>query len=170
MTVFVTSGGNRYHANPACYALATGRSTQAYRAGEGLYGESWYGAGNLDGLYPVAAIPIEALARSRYTACRVCVPPALALPPTGRTYGHKPVTGVTFGGAVDTVCQRCTVPGLVWGWDAHLVRLPWPCTSAVVLGLVPRCPDCGNGIDVPGSRKCASCEHCDQIDAWGTAL
>lgn len=135
MTVFVTSGGTRFHADRACYALANGRSTQAYRAGEGLYGESWYGAGSLEGLYPVAAVPVEALAHSRYTACRVCVPPALALPVTGQTYGHEPVTESDVWGRPQLVCARCTERGARWGWDNRLIRTFWPCMSAVVLGL-----------------------------------
>lgn len=140
VTVFVTSGGRRFHADRACYALANGRATQAYRAGSGLYGESWYGAGNLDGLYPVAAIPIEALpARDGYTACRVCVPPALALPATGETYGHEPFE---YDGV--PICRRCFTRHhrRFVQWDGTTtVRedrriVPWPCASAVVLGLV----------------------------------
>lgn len=134
MTVFVTAGGTRFHADRGCQALANGRGTQAYRAANGLYGESWYGAGGLDGLYPVAAIPVEALAHSGRTACRVCVPHALALPATGQTYGHRPVTGFPSG----EVCARCDERRRD-GRGRWIYRpMPWPCTSAVVLGLAPR--------------------------------
>lgn len=130
--VFVTSGGARFHADRECSALATGRGTAAYRAGETYLP----GAGGLDGLYPVAAVPVEALAHSRYTACRVCVPPALALPATGQTYGHEPVTEVDLWGTPRLVCARCTEGSARWGWDDRLIRTFWPCTSAAVLGLV----------------------------------
>jgi hypothetical protein len=145
--VYTTQGGTRYHADPACYALANGRSTQAYRAGEGAYGESWYGAGSLDGLYPLERRSVISAVRFSYTACLRCVPAANALPfPIGETYGHERLTinpsccGDSCCGNREErqVCVRCSNDiSRRHGWNWAL-DVPWPCTSAVVLGLVPR--------------------------------
>jgi hypothetical protein len=54
------------------------------------------------------------------------------------TFGHEPTYSQHFG----TVCRRCTKT--VTHYDeayrpSRWVRpVPWPCTSAVVLGLTPR--------------------------------
>ena len=76
------------------------------------------------------------------------------------TFGHDPVTDDReFFGEVsdDIVCARCwrhvktwssyTVgyddrAGVLWenGWIHYDTRVTWPCTSAIVLGLVPRKP------------------------------
>jgi hypothetical protein len=141
--VYTTQGGMRYHADPACYALANGRSTQAYRAGEGLYGESWYGAQSLDGLYPLVRRSTISAAHRSYTACLRCVPSEQAMQPLPLVtfdYGHEPTIGISENSLADTVCQRCTEPGFWWGNVSELrpVHIVWPCMSAVVLGLVPR--------------------------------
>lgn len=144
--VVITSGGRRYHDDLHCTSLANGRR---------LSGGRW----------PQRLSRPEIAARAGYTACRVCVPPTLALPATGETHGHEPVE--IWG---DKFCPRCRDHGVDEDGEPWWYPVLWPCMSAVVLGLAPRCPDCGNGVDVPGGRKCASCEHNDQIDAWGTAL
>lgn len=77
------------------------------------------------------------------------------------TFGHEPFSDETefFGEIPDDkpVCARCSRTvrewtsytvgyderaGVLWeeGWVHYWVRIPWPCTSAVVLGLVPRVP------------------------------
>jgi hypothetical protein len=121
--VFTTFHGRRFHADPDCLVLDLGRYLTGSR-------------------YDVMTrLPSEAI-RVGYTACRVCVPPALALPATGETYGHEPVdeyAGTPEGerGVSRIVCARCMrwtqwpEVGLCAG---H--RVTWPCTSAVVLGLV----------------------------------
>lgn len=136
--VFTTAGGTRYHADPACYALTNGRSTQAYWAGAGLYGQRWYGAQYLDGLYPLVRRSTISAQQFSFTACRVCVPPALALPATGETYGHEPVCGNGWYGGGEIVCARCTEPLPLWLPRSRRrpVSVHWPCTSALVLGLV----------------------------------
>jgi hypothetical protein len=131
--VYTTQGGTRYHADRACYALANGRGTQAYFAGEWLYG-----AQSLAGLYPLVRRSAISAARDGFTACRVCVPAADALPATGETYGHEPVTELNLWDRPYPVCARCTVRGLRWttgGRNPRPVRVDWPCWSAVVLGL-----------------------------------
>jgi hypothetical protein len=149
--VYTTQGGTRYHADRACYALANGRSTQAYRAGEGLYGEGLYGAQCLDGLYPLVRRSTISAQQFSYTACLVCVPPAEAnrpLPFVTFTYGHEPVAGYLPDWLGEfTVCARCEARrSQTWldpeTDDVHVWRfespVPWPCTSALVLGLAPR--------------------------------
>jgi hypothetical protein len=125
--VYTTSGATRFHWDRQCRALAAGR-VLSLRQGE-------------EGVYPVAGVDATAAALTGYTACRVCVPPALALPATGETYGHKPVNeyaGTPFR-TQRIVCARC-VRWVRWrpGGLAIGTYVAWPCTSAVVLGLVPR--------------------------------
>lgn len=116
--VAVTHGGRRFHM-PYCDAQDAGRGLWWNR-----YGVRWWRP--------------EVAARAGFTACRVCVPPALALPATGQTYGHEPATGIGWFGEQETICARCTERGLYWGDADNLrpVHVMWPCTSAVVLGLV----------------------------------
>lgn len=48
-------------------------------------------------------------------------------------FGHRPIVSFVDGRALNRVCARCTTntPTGVW-------RVRWPCTSAIVLGLVDR--------------------------------
>lgn len=135
-TVYTTAGGVRFHADRWCWALATGREDAAWRAGE----ESWQDGASRWGLYPLRKVSAVAAIAEGRTACRVCVPPALALPATGHTYGHERMTGIGWFGEPETICGRCTERGLYWGDSGNLrpVHVMWPCTSAVVLGLAPR--------------------------------
>jgi hypothetical protein len=108
--VAVTLRGRRFH-TPYC---------DAQEAGRGL----WWNRYGLRWLRP------EQAARAGYTACRVCVPPALALSATGETYGHESVTETGYYGP-EQVCARCDRIGA-----APYLSALWPCMSAVVLGLV----------------------------------
>lgn len=120
--VFVTFRGRRFHDYPDCEALDAGRALSG-------------------GRYEARVRRPEDAARAGYTACRVCVPPALALPTTGETYGHEPVdeyAGTPEGarGLSRIVCARC-IRWTRWR-EVRLYcgrRVDWPCTSAIVLGL-----------------------------------
>ncbi|KUN37747.1 hypothetical protein AQJ30_15805 [Streptomyces longwoodensis] len=48
-------------------------------------------------------------------------------------FGHRPMVSFTDGRALNRVCARCTISTLTGEWGVR-----WPCTSAVVLGLVRR--------------------------------
>lgn len=126
--VFTTAGGTRYHADYWCPALNNGREFWAARAGD-------YGGREPGPLYPLKRRSTLSAQQFSYTACLVCVPPADALPPlpfiTGQTHGHEPVTETGYYGP-EQVCARCTFPFAVQ------LSVPWPCTSALVLGLVER--------------------------------
>jgi hypothetical protein len=125
--VYTTDGGTRYHADRECPGLN----------GRFLHYE------------PRRRSTISA-AQFSYTACLVCVPAADALPPLPfvgpGTFGHEPVLGFLADRAGErTVCGRCetrqvrsyvTEPYLnVRRW-VRRSPVPWPCTSAAVLGLV----------------------------------
>ncbi|MFD5631618.1 MULTISPECIES: hypothetical protein [Streptomycetaceae] len=51
--------------------------------------------------------------------------PVRELPPSAEDFGHEPMDVVTNGKLRAVECYRC-----------HAI--PWPCMSAIVLGLVPR--------------------------------
>lgn len=129
-TVYTTAGGRRFHFDRACRALESGRLLNEHDCGcdEFCYHR----------------LPTTHLPRTRsnagaalagFTACRVCVPPRFALPAVGETYGHEPVQHL----GRHIVCRRCTDPYIFWGSRARRripAPMPWPCTSAAVLGLV----------------------------------
>jgi hypothetical protein len=133
-TVYTTLAGERFHFDRECRALNAGQMLNDWDCGD----------------YCNHQHPQEHPKRTRsnlgatllgYTACRVCVPRAFALPATGGTYGHEPVDEYadTPFRTERIVCARCTR----WTrWpDVGLSvgqRVAWPCTSALVLGLVPR--------------------------------
>jgi hypothetical protein len=136
--VYTTAGGRRFHADRACMALANGREYHAYASG---YDAPLYA------LEP--RVPRVAVQRG-FTACRVCVPPALALPATSQTHGHEPWFVLLPDWRKGYGCARCRVrvrvpnmsryddPDDITGWHHETHAVPWPCTSAVVLGLATR--------------------------------
>lgn len=128
-TVYTTGGGRRFHFDHDCMALDAGRALHPFQ-------EPWGGCSVIRTRSNLGAALVG------YTACRVCVPPAHALPATGEDFGHEPVdeyaaTPEGARGVSRIVCARCTrwqslrVLGLSIGR-----RVAWPCTSAAVLGLV----------------------------------
>jgi hypothetical protein len=123
-TVYTTAGGRRFHFARTCRALMAGQDLAEQDCG--CYE------------FCTHRLPTTHLPRRRsnlgaallgYTACRVCVPPALALPATGQTYGHEPVIETGYYGP-EQVCARCDRIGA-----APYASALWPCWSAVVLGL-----------------------------------
>jgi hypothetical protein len=74
----------------------------------------------------------EALGMSRHKwPCAYCMPgsaAALATSPCEDDFGHQPYE---YDGAV--ICRTCYIPH-----KGHREVVYWPCTSAYVLGLVPR--------------------------------
>ncbi len=141
--VFTTAGGTRYHADYWCPPLNNGREFWGARAGD-------YGGREPGPLYPLKRRSTLSAVQFSFTACLVCVPPADALPPlpfVGEDFGHRPewVNAGYCGGCTncgDTeeqeICIRCSLDAARragWARNAHV---PWPCTSALVLGLVER--------------------------------
>jgi hypothetical protein len=83
--VHTTAGGRRFHDDPDCRALVAGQSANSD-------GSSYAGTGYLIGVWTRRFLwPSRRRSPRAARACRVCVPTALALPPTGETYGHEPL-------------------------------------------------------------------------------
>jgi hypothetical protein len=145
-TVYTTAGGRRFHADDSCRALW---SAQALSDWDYDYEFPPPAGARLPQQHAIEAQqPLDA-ARAGYTGCRVCVPPALALPATGETYGHQPCFVCLPDFTKGYGCARCRVRVRVpnWprsgedvatGWHHETHAVLWPCTSAVVLGLAPR--------------------------------
>jgi hypothetical protein len=140
-TVYTTARGRRFHAIHWCRALESGQMLSDWDYDYEFPPPS---GTRLPQVHAVKRRSSISAAHHGYTACRVCVPPALALPPSGETYGHELIdqyAGTPEGdrGVSNAVCARCSV----WEWDPALrlnfgFPVRWPCTSAVVLGLVLR--------------------------------
>lgn len=140
MAVYATVGGRRFHVDAECRALIAGQSVH----GDGSH---YAGTGYLIGVWPVGVVLSVAAARAGFTACRVCVPDADALPGTGETYGHRPWFVCLPDFRKGYGCARCRrvvrVPNIsdddeVTRWHHETHAVPWPCMSALVLGLAPR--------------------------------
>jgi hypothetical protein len=124
-SVYTTAGGRRFHADDSCRALWSGQSLNDWEFDYEFPPPAAWTRPTLWAIEPRQPI---AAALTGYTACRVCVPTANALPATGQTYGHEPVIETGYYGP-EQVCARCNMPRL------PMLSQPWPCTSAVVLGL-----------------------------------
>jgi hypothetical protein len=124
--VFHTHGGRRYHATRNCPAL---------QAGQDLWDtDDWSG-------YAIREETTQQAANRGKTPCVTCKPVVVDVPLFGETFGHEPVRDPIAGAhgwPQFDVCARCS-----WGdvyYDGSPVKervsVAWPCTSAVVLGLV----------------------------------
>lgn len=127
LTVYATARGRRYHATADCTALLSAQALNDWDPG-------WVpGCRALRTYAVVATTPQQATAEGQQPCLR-CRPP---LPPVVETHRHEPVE---YDGV--PICRRCATT--VTRYDEAyrssrwLLAVSWPCTSAVVLGLVGR--------------------------------
>ena len=125
MAVYVTHG-TKYHLDQACPRMT---------AGEDLWdgdSEDWW---HISGSYRREVATVQEAAARGKLPCLHCVPAAECVfqPLYGQTFGHK---GAVLDG--DVFCVRCRDRGIDDNGDPWTYPTLWPCTSAVVLGLVPR--------------------------------
>lgn len=146
--VYVTAGGARYHRTVDCRGL---EAMQAIN--EEMGGLNWVPGAPYTVCHATEPVPAEQAAKRGKTPCAVCKPP---LAVAAEDFGHEPVTHEAefFGETSDDkpVCARCSRTvrewtsytvgyderaGVQWenGWVRYRDCIPWPCTSAVVLGL-----------------------------------
>ncbi|MFD9249560.1 hypothetical protein [Streptomyces bottropensis] len=134
--VFASAGGRKYHFDRACTAF---ESAQILSDWDCCCGD--YCTHRSPRTHVLERMSSTKAAMNGKLPCLACVPQHLRELPQAETFAHEPVIGLTLFDQAETVCQRCTERG-VWysrGNDEMTpVRIPWPCTSAIVLGLVPR--------------------------------
>lgn len=113
--------GRKYHVDPACPRMIHGEELHDCE-GDPDWGYDGFTAGSYRREDPS---PEFAAMRGKLP-CLGCVPAKQRVfPPLyGQTFGHEPMDIYTNRKLRAVECFRC--------------RVPWPCTSAVVLGLVDR--------------------------------
>ncbi|MGW1744512.1 hypothetical protein ACWCRD_02620 [Streptomyces sp. NPDC002092] len=137
-TVAYLTHGRKYHTSNDCPQMLGGEYLHDWD-GDEYHG---YSGGFTAGSYRIGSNVQDAVMHGRLP-CLHCVPAELReFPPLyGQTFGHEPITGISLNSLADTVCQRCTAWGVWYGRgvdEMTPVHIPWPCTSAIVLGLVER--------------------------------
>lgn len=172
-TVFTSRGARRYHADRRCWAMHAGRDLNEWDP-------QWVPGCRALVKYAVEEVtPERAVAEGR-TPCRVCKPRA-ADPLLVEDFGHRPVMSFIDGRSLGRVCARCEIvtPPTMWDIEGEryevrgFVTVRWPCTSALVLGLVDRrllCGHCGDlitgqwvsGIPEPGQPDTLPRYHLDR--------
>ncbi|MFE2019856.1 hypothetical protein ACFW9O_17655 [Streptomyces sp. NPDC059499] len=141
-TVFATEGGHRYHKTRACFAFNDGQYLWRFDPQQWVPGMPQI---MLSNGHPWQEMTVtDALGHGK-DPCAECYPGLRASPYRGNCeddFGHEPTIGTTLTGLAETVCSRCTERGVWFGTVTELrpVHILWPCTSAIVLGLVDRQP------------------------------
>jgi hypothetical protein len=134
----VVTRGRKYHLDRECPRMVSAEHLRDCQGGPGP-GRDSFTTGSSRTTDPA---PDRAAARGKLP-CLYCVPAAFRIfPPLhGQTFGHEPVTGLSLFGLAERICQRCTEPGVWYARGADELTpggILWPCTSAIVLGLVER--------------------------------
>ncbi|GGU52265.1 hypothetical protein [Streptomyces lavendofoliae] len=117
--------GRKYHVDPACPRMIHGEELHDCE------GDSDWGYGGFTaGSYRREDPSPEFAAMRGKLPCLGCVPPEQRVfPPLyGQTFGHEPFL---YDGV--PICRRCFIEH-----RSFREAVAWPCTSAVVLGLVAR--------------------------------
>lgn len=132
-TVYGSHGGRKYHADKWCKARTSAQSLNDWD----LYGSGWVPGCRQLNTYGVGTYQSAAMAAaSGKQPCLVCVPTEQRRAPAPEAFGHEPTSSLH-----GEVCARCTHRVSSWAdpetdeWTSHSEPVPWPCASAVVLGL-----------------------------------
>ena len=146
--VFTSAGGRKYHFDKDCSAF---RSAQLLSDED--CGCDTYCTHRMPRMHPLQRLSATKAAIDGKLPCLACVPQHLREMPETEDFGHEPVALDVVIHAAWTnhsacpeckarttrlVCARCMefdASGM-WRVPAHPVH--WPCTSAIVLGLVER--------------------------------
>lgn len=131
-TVYASTGGICFHETRTCLALRYGQELHDWDCDEYCRHQHTSPGG-------IREIPLEDATAQGRTPCTTCYRhPADAravLLTSFKTFGHEPweYDGVP-------ICARCFIQHR--GWRETVA---WPCTSAIVLGLVPRPAEAQHG-------------------------
>lgn len=134
--VFSSAGSRKYHFNKGCKAFESAQMLSDLDCGCDTYCTH-----HMPVMHGPVRMSATKAAMDGKLPCLACVPEHLREMPDSEDFGHWQTRGISLNSLCDDVCQRCTQPG-VWyerGVDELApVHIVWPCTSAIVLGLVQR--------------------------------
>ena len=135
LTVYATGGAPRYHSSRTCRALLSGQDLNDWDCWDDYCNHHLHRTPRTIRETDLAG----AVAAGKWP-CHTCYPAPTVIPPSQDDFGHWPTKGISLLSLSEDVCQRCTEWGVWYGNadDLRPVHIPWPCTSAIVLGLVPR--------------------------------
>jgi hypothetical protein len=134
--VFASAGGRKYHVDRNCKAFESAQMLSDLDCGCDTYCTH-----RLPRMHAGVRMSSTKAAMDGKLPCLACVPTHLRELPETESFGHEPTRGISLFGVAETVCQRCTEWGVFYvrgNDDFSPVQILWPCTSANVLGLVPR--------------------------------
>lgn len=134
--VFSSAGSRKYHFDKGCKAFESAQLLSDWDCCCGDY--CTHRSPRMHGLVRMSATKA---AIDGKLPCLACVPEHLREMPEAEDFGHWPTRGISLNSLCDDVCQRCTEPGVWYGRgvdELAPVHIPWPCTSAIILGLVER--------------------------------
>lgn len=139
-TVYASEGGRRFHKDRNCHRFHAAHDLWRFDPMQWVPGMPQI---MLTDGHPLREMPISTAFGHGKEPCAACFPELLAAiyrSSSENDYGHWPTRGISLNSLADDVCQRCTEWGVWYGNadDLRSVHIPWPCTSAIVLGLVPR--------------------------------
>jgi hypothetical protein len=133
--VFTSAGSRKYHFDKACTAFHSAQELNDLDCGCDTYCNH-----RLPRMHGLRQMSATKAAIDGKLPCLACVPEHLRELPESEGFAHEPTVGTSLFGLAEQVCQRCTEWGVWYGTVTEMrpVHIPWPCTSAIVLGLVPR--------------------------------
>lgn len=131
-SVYVSRHGRRFHEDPKCRALGAGHMIFACRCGDP------YCDCATDEVPAPEEVSIQQAAVLDLVPCATCYPGFQELAvqlPSDNDFRHQAIDEYegSPSNVIRRVCRRCTTGPIGPAW-----RVSWPCTSALVLGLVPR--------------------------------
>jgi hypothetical protein len=133
--VFASAGSRKYHFDKDCTAFHSAQNLSDLDCGCDTYCTH-----RMPRMHSLVRMSATKAATDGKLPCLSCVPQHLRQMPGAEDFGHEPeplyAPGPLGDGTDVMVCARCR------RWDiygySHEDPVPWPCTSAIVLGLVPR--------------------------------
>jgi hypothetical protein len=129
--VFTSVGSRKYHFDQSCKAFES-----AQLLSDADCGCDTYCTHRMPRMHALKRMSATHAAMGRKLPCLACVPEHLREMPEAEDFGHKPVIGFVDGRALNRVCARCRQWD-IYGYSRE-ASVRWPCTSAIVLGLVER--------------------------------
>lgn len=144
-TVYATAEGLAYHETAQCPSMANGQLLSDTDCGCDTYCNH-----RMPRVHAVREMTATDAAAQGKWPCVYCfhltsiTTERVPLPACTETFGHEPVdeyAGTPEGvrGVSRIICARCVTWTRMTDIEVSFgVRVTWPCTSAIVLGLVPR--------------------------------